>query len=54
MDVSQENQEIRGFRIGNEMVCPNCVGFEETAKGDILTKDSLQEETVCDRCGKEL
>lgn len=55
-----ENEDIKGFRIGEEIVCWNCLTDEEThnlsedwaIKIDEL--DQIEKTFFCDRCKKRL
>ena len=47
------DEEIRGYRMDSETICPACLEeeeFEEITKGVVLTEDDLEEETFCARC----
>ena len=53
----EKDEVIRGYRVGNETICPACMEEEELekiTKGDVLTQDDLEEETFCARCKQRL
>jgi hypothetical protein len=57
MPYQRHDEEVRGFRIEDEIVCPDCIEeeeIEEMTKGNLLTEDDLEDESFCDRCKRKL
>jgi hypothetical protein len=57
MPYQRDEEGVRGFRIEDEIVCPNCIEeeeIEEMTKGNLLTEDDLEDEIFCDRCNRKL
>lgn len=57
MPYQRDEEGVRGFRIEDEIVCPNCIEeeeIEEMTKGNLLTEDDLEDEIFCDRCRRKL
>ena len=54
-----EKSEIIGYKVGNELVCAECLSPEESAAvtaDDVFVKDEADPKTsyFCDRCKKRL
>lgn len=55
-----DNEDVRGYRIGQEIVCPECITEEESDKikeKDVITTKEIEDsdkEWFCDRCGIRL
>ncbi len=55
-----DNEDVRGYRIGKEIVCPECITEEEqdkiTEKDVIITKEieDSDKQWFCDRSGEQL
>ena len=56
MPYQRDDQEVRGFRIEDEIVCPDCIEeeIEEMTESNLLTEDDLEDEIFCDRCRRKL
>ena len=57
MPYQRDEEGVRGFRIEDEIVCPDCIEeeeIEEITKSDLLTEDDLEGEISCDRCRRKL
>ena len=57
MPYQRYEEGVRGFRIEDEIVCPDCIEeeeIEEITKSDLLTEDDLEDETLCDRYRRKL
>ena len=57
MPYQRDGEEVRGFRIEDEIVCPDCIEeeeIEEMTESNLLTEDDLEGEISCDRCRRKL
>ena len=52
-----KEEEIRGYVVDGETICPACTEeeeLEEMTKEDVLTEDDLKEKPFCARCKQGL